>query len=95
VIAHLAGCAAPALAVGRVSDPEKIWERGKLETWWPAAWILLDGTADLVPKPWLHSGHLSALVGANALLRIPAGQLPADGEFLEFLPCSQPLIQPR
>jgi molybdopterin molybdotransferase len=93
VIAHLAGCAAPTLAIGRVCDSEKTLERGKLETWWPAIWSLRSGIVELLPKTWLHSGHLSALAGANALLRIPSGQTPADGDFLEFLPCGPPVIQ--
>lgn len=92
VIAHLAGCPPLSIASGRVSDPEKILERGKLETWWPANWSLHGGAVELFPKPWLHSGHLSAIVGANALLRVPSGQLPVDGDPLEFLPCGQPLI---
>lgn len=92
VIAHLAGFPPPSLASGRVCDPQKILERGKLETWWPAAWSIRHGAVELFPKPWLHSGHLLALVSANVLLRVPAGQLPADGESFEFLPCGQPLI---
>ena len=92
VIALLTGCPPPALGIGRVSDPEKILERGKLETWWPAVWSVREAVVELSPKPWLHSGHLSALAGANALLRVPAGQIPSDGELLEFLPCAQPLI---
>lgn len=92
VIARLAGRAAPDLAVGRVRDPGKILERGKLETWWPATWSLRDGAVEIFPAPWLHSGHLSAFAGANALLRVPPGELPADGASLDFLPCGEPSI---
>lgn len=78
------------LAVGRLHDPEKILETGNLETWWPAVWRLRTGVAEISPKPWLHSGHLSALAGANALLRVPP-----DGRSLAFLPCGEPVILPE
>lgn len=81
-------------ASARLRDPGGILEPGKLETWWPAVWGLRDATVEAEPKPWLHSGHLSALAGANALLRIPAGAVPADGESVSFLPCGQPVILP-
>lgn len=90
VLARLANRAIAPLAVGRLHDPENILETGKLETWWPAVWTLRAGVAEISPKPWLHSGHLSALAGANALLRVPP-----DGRSLAFLPCGEPVIFPE
>lgn len=43
------------------------------ETFWPARWILQDGSAMLTPLPWTSSGDLTALATANALIRVSAG----------------------
>lgn len=89
-LARLANQPVAPLAVGRLQDPENILELGKLETWWPAVWSLRAGMAEISPRPWLHSGHLSALAGANALLRVPS-----DGHSPAFLPCGEPVILPE
>jgi len=54
------------------------------ETFWPAA-LSDTGVAAL---PWLDSGHLGALVGVNALIRVPAGKQPLAGESVEVLCCA-------
>jgi len=53
------------------------------ETFWPAA---LHATG-AVALPWLDSGHLGALVGVDALVRVPAGKQPLAGELVEVLRC--------
>jgi molybdopterin molybdotransferase len=90
ILAHMMGRPVPVPAIGRISDPEKILEPGKLETWWPAIWGLRGGECFVEPLPWLHSGHLSALAGANAILKVPPGELPR--ETASFLPCGEPAI---
>ena len=53
------------------------------ETFWPAA-LQPDGARAL---PWLDSGHLGALVGVDALIRVPGGRQPLAGELVEVLCC--------
>ncbi len=53
------------------------------ETFWPAALH----AAGAVALPWLDSGHLGALVGVDALIRVPAGKQPRAGELVEVLRC--------
>jgi molybdopterin molybdotransferase len=55
------------------------------ETFWPAA--LQDGFVRALP--WLDSGHLGALVGVDALIRVPAGKQPLAGETVEVLCCGR------
>ena len=43
------------------------------ETFWPARWRMADGQIWLDPLPWQSSGHLCALVDADALIRLPSG----------------------
>jgi molybdopterin molybdotransferase len=90
ILARLSNRPIAPLAVGQLVDPQNILEVGKLETWWPAVWSLRAGVVEISPRPWLHSGHLSALAGANALVKIPAGPLPC--ETAHFLPCGEPVI---
>jgi molybdopterin molybdotransferase len=90
ILAHLSNQRVAPLASARLNDPGNILEPGKLETWWPALWSLRAGIAEIFPKSWLHSGHLSALAGSNALLKIPTGPLPL--ETATFLPCGEPVI---
>lgn len=54
------------------------------ETFWPA--FLAE--AGVEPLAWLDSGHLGALVGVNALLRVPAGKQLLAGEPVEVLSCA-------
>ena len=54
------------------------------ETFWPAA-LQADGARAL---PWLDSGHLGALVGVDALIRVPGGRHPLAGELVEVLCCN-------
>ena len=53
------------------------------ETFWPAHLH----AAGVDALPWLDSGHLGALVGVNALLRVPIGMRPLAGESVEVLRC--------
>ena len=53
------------------------------ETFWPAT----VGASGVVALPWLDSGHLGALVGVNALIRVPSGKQPLAGELVEVLCC--------
>lgn len=82
-----------ALLAGR---PFSAWKRTPLraravlaahprETFWPAR--LKDCGVDALP--WLDSGHLSALVGVNALIRVPSANLPLAGESVEVVCCSE------
>lgn len=57
------------------------------ETFWPAR--LDDGVAS--PRPWLDSGDLAALAGVNALIRLPAGPVPATGDEVEVVLCAEPV----
>ena len=43
------------------------------ETFWPARWMLQDGSAMLTPLRWSSSGDLTSLATANALIRVSAG----------------------
>ncbi|MHB1308028.1 MAG: molybdopterin molybdotransferase MoeA [Limisphaerales bacterium] len=43
------------------------------ETFWPARWLLQDGSVMLTPLRWSSSGDLTALATANALIRVTAG----------------------
>jgi molybdopterin molybdotransferase len=43
------------------------------ETFWPARWLLQEGSALLTPLRWSSSGDLTALAMANALIRVTAG----------------------
>ena len=74
--------------------PDPVWRRVLLreggvlradprETFWPA--VLHDDGVDALP--WLDSGHLGALVGVDALIRVPSGKQPLAGELVEVLSC--------
>jgi molybdopterin molybdotransferase len=76
--------------------PSAVWKRVPLcnaealrpdprETFWPA--LLHDSGVDALP--WLDSGHLGALVGVNALIRVPGGKQPLAGELVEVLCCGR------
>jgi molybdopterin molybdotransferase len=55
------------------------------ETFWPAQ--LHESSADALP--WLDSGHLSALIGVNALIRVPSGECPSPGDAVEVVSCGR------
>jgi molybdopterin molybdotransferase len=74
--------------------PCAVWKRVSLreggvlrpdprETFWPAT---VDA-GGAVALPWLDSGHLGALVGVNALIRVPSGKQPLAGGLVEVLCC--------
>jgi molybdopterin molybdotransferase len=56
------------------------------ETFWPARL----GPATVCARPWLDSGDLAALAGVNALIRLPAGHVPAIGDEVEVVVCPEP-----
>lgn len=58
------------------------------ETFWPAHWQLIDGSAMLKPLRWSSSGDLTALAMANALICIGADEPGFKrGSRVEFLIC--------
>ena len=56
------------------------------ESFWPARWHLMDGAVRVTPLRWQSSGDLTALAGANAIIRVRAEtkQLPR-GSRVEFM----------
>ena len=70
-----------------ILSPGTALDDPQLETYWPGEWRLRHQEMRLAAKPWLNSGQLTALVGVNALIRLPANQpAPQSGECVEFLP---------
>lgn len=68
-------------------------QEGAVETYWPAEWKQTAQGAVVFAKNWLHSGHLTALAGVNALIRIPASEsAPKAGQTVEFLSCGNSAI---
>ena len=56
------------------------------ETFWPARWLLQDGSVMLTPLRWSSSGDLTALATANALIRVTAGMEQLQrGSRVEFI----------
>lgn len=49
------------------------------ETWWPARLSIVDGKAVALPLKWRSSGDMSAMSGADLLLRIPTEGVSAGG----------------
>lgn len=49
------------------------------ETWWPARLSIVDGKAVALPLKWRSSGDMSAMSGADLLLRIPMEGVSAGG----------------
>jgi molybdopterin molybdotransferase len=89
ILRLLSGRPATEFLEGVLSDEERLLESSVLETLWPAIWSVAAGKVIVTPKPWLNSGHLAALAGVNALIRLPAGSpLPETGTSVKFLPCS-------
>jgi len=57
------------------------------ETLWPARCEKRNGRLELTPLRWSSSGDVTALVNANALIRVPPNQgSQAAGATVEFLP---------
>lgn len=54
------------------------------ETYWPA----LAGGGEVRAQAWLDSGHLSALLGVNALIRIRPHESPRAGSLVEIVSAS-------
>ncbi len=68
-------------------------QEGAVETYWPAEWKYTAQGVVVSAKNWLHSGHLTALAGVNALIRIPTNQpAPKAGQMVEFLSCGNSVI---
>ena len=85
ILALLAGAPAPSWRHAILSGAP-ILASDPRETFWPAR-----TTNDSIqPMPWLDSGHLSALLGVNALLRIAPNQKPANGKTVAYVPCGLP-----
>lgn len=72
-----------------------VLQKAALETYWPAEWKYTNQGAVVSAKNWLNSGHLTALAGVNALIRLPAEEEPPlAGQTIEFLSCGNPAINP-
>lgn len=68
-------------------------KEGQLETYWPSECCHTDQGLGISVKNWMHSGHLTALAGVNALIRVSANEpVPKDGEIVEFLSCGNSVI---
>jgi molybdopterin molybdotransferase len=56
------------------------------EAYWPCRLLSKEGTTFLQPVRWTSSGHMAALVGVEAFLRLPQGVGDvAQGEVVEYL----------
>jgi molybdopterin molybdotransferase len=87
ILQQLKGQPVSRLIKGILSSGAQLQE-GALETYWPAEWKYTAQEAHVSAMPWLHSGHLSALAGVNALIRVSASEPPPKaGETVEFLSC--------
>ena len=84
------------LQTGRLADPERLLGRvaagsrwpapDQRQTFWPCRAVIANGGYELTPLPVVSSGDSAGLVGANALLPLPANSLdPAQP--VEFIPC--------
>ncbi len=54
------------------------------ETFWPGR----ASAGEVSAQAWLDSGHLSALLGVNALIRVPPHDAPRSGSLVEILRAS-------
>lgn len=56
-------------------------------TYWPGRLRWVGAQREVVPAPWNSSGHLSALIGVDALIRLEANAaLPNSGGTVQILP---------
>jgi len=78
--------AIPPRLLGRLAAGAKLPPPDARRTYWPARAAIVDGRHEVTPQPLASSGDSSGLVGANALLVIPANSLDAPTE-VEFIPC--------
>ena len=81
------GGAAPARLMGRLAGG-RLPPPDARQTFWPCHAVIAQGAYDLSPLPLASSGDSSGLVGANALLPMPAppGSL-TPGQSVEFILC--------
>lgn len=71
---------------GRLAPGSKAPAPDARRTFWPCRAMIVNGTHELTLLPLASSGDSSGLVGANALLPLPANSLdPAQP--VEFIPC--------
>lgn len=79
--------AAPALLTGRLAADAQLPPPDTRHTYWPCRAAIRSGVHELTPLPLASSGDGSGLVGANALLSVPATGLdPAQA--VKFIPCN-------
>jgi molybdopterin molybdotransferase len=84
------------LQTGRISEAKRLigWiavdRRGPApdarQTFWPCRAAIVNGIHELTPLPLASSGDSSGLVGANALLLLPANHL-SPMHPVDFIPC--------
>lgn len=89
-IRRLRGLPAPGFRRARLGAGKPLATHAR-ETFWPARIDPAVSPAVVWPRPWLDSGDLAALVGINALVRLPAGQVPAAGDEVEVVVCPEPV----
>jgi len=81
--------AAPPRLIGRLAAGCRVPPPDSRQTFWPSHATVAGGTHELMPLPLASSGDSSGLVGANALLPVPAPPASlAPGQPVEFIPCS-------
>lgn len=78
----------PTRLAGRLAAGSRLPPPDSRHTFWPCRTMVVAGGHELTPLPLASSGDSSGLVGANALLPVPAppGNLAA-GQTVEFIPC--------
>ncbi|MDP1579939.1 MAG: molybdopterin molybdotransferase MoeA [Candidatus Didemnitutus sp.] len=87
-LARLAGRAGPAectapLAAGCTPTADA------RETFWPARFVAGPAGREVELLRWIDSGDVGALAGVDALVRIPAGLVPQEGDRVAYVPCSR------
>jgi molybdopterin molybdotransferase len=86
---RMAGRSADLPARARLGSGAKLAADSR-ETFWPAR---LERSGDSIvahPLPWLDSGDLTALIGVDALIRLPPDLQPAVGKEVEIVLCGPP-----
>ena len=78
--------AAPPRLTGRLAPGSKFPPPDARRTYWPCRATIVNGGHELTTLPLASSGDSSGLVGANALLPLPANSLD-PAQTVEFIPC--------
>lgn len=85
-LARLAGREVPATRTARLAaGPEPTSD--SRDTFWPARFVAGTDGREVALLRWVDSGDVAALAGIEALVFIPAGQVPRPGDPVAWLPC--------